>query len=208
MGREVRAKKLELLLTVDPASPGKISLSTREAKEDMSLDDVPPLRYRRRTTSFKAKRPSEQRRQSLPMFNKYHARPKSTKRSVFQRIGSRLAKVGDDLLKRNCKTRGNLGTRRGSASADVSKPQGEILEHYASQLSEVGDYLNCLYSNETSLIYSESRYAALADNCLFLTTTLIALRNSNVVVINESDLETLSSLCRAHRVKSISRNGR
>lgn len=205
MERNVHVAKPKLHLTVD--SPGTISV--RDSQDE--YQQVP--KSRRRTTSFKARRPCEQRRHSLPLYNKYNAKPKSTKKNMFQRMGSRLAKVGDDLVK----TRGRrLGKSTAPQQNGVSRDknclsqQGEKadIERYAAKLAEIGDYLESLYSSDGSKIYSSNRYATLGANCSLLTTILVALRNQNVVVVRESDLETLSAFCRIHRVKSISRKDR
>lgn len=200
MEREVKKPKVHL--TVD--SPGKISICG-------SQDEVQPVpRNRRRTTSFKAKRPCEQRRQSLPLSNKYNTKQKSTKKNIFQKVGSRLAKVGDDLLRtRGRKLGKSTAPQQSGVSLDKNCPQqGKAdIEHYAAKLAELGDYLESLYANDGARMYSSNRYATLGVNCSLLTTILVALRNDNVVVIRESDLETLSSFCRIHRVKSISRKG-
>lgn len=204
MGKDTRAKKTELLLTVDPIFPGKVLLSPSEPKESgvlLDKDNVQPIRYRRRTTSFKAKRPSE-RRASLPPLNRYKTKPKSTKKSMLQRIGSRLAKIGDDLLKRGCKA-GRLPKKFSTTLPKSADKQRIDMKEYASRLAEIGDCLNDLYSDDV-LMYAENRYSSLAEKCLFLTSILIGLKNNNVVLVNESDLDILSSFCQIHRVKSIS----
>ena len=188
------AKRQDVCLRVDPDSPERILISTHENEAENGV------RYRRRTTSFKGRRPTEKRRASLPAFYKLNIKPKATRKNLIQKIGSRLAKIGDELVQRNgisCK-----------ASKDVvssCENESKTVKQYARQLADIGDYLNAVYSTESSLVYSENYNTTLAENCLVLTSILIGLKNNNIVVVNASDLNTLSSICRVHRAKSFSR---
>ena len=194
-------KQVDVRLQVDPDSPGRILISANENEAEDSL------RYRRRTTSFKGRRPAEKRRASLPSFYRMNAKPTTSKpKNTLQKIGSRLAKIGDEFARRNRHYKGTDNSCRSNAVArERSEGECETLEQYARQLADIGDYLNALHSNETSLTHSENYYTSLAENCLVLTSILIGLRNNNIVIISTSDLNTLSSICRVHRAKSVSR---
>ena len=197
MKRESRAKRQDVFLRVDPESPERILISTNESEAENTV------RYRRRTTSFKARRPAEKRRASVPAFYKLNVKPRTTKKNLIQKIGSRLAKLGDELVKRNSARK--AGKKASKVAQEAPQTQSETIKQYARELAHIGDYLNALYSTESSSMYSESYQTTLAENCLVLTSILIGLRNNNIVVVNTSDLNTLSSICRVHRAKSFSK---
>ena len=200
MSKLSRAKRQEVFLRVHPDSPERIFISTNENEPEKTV------RNRRRTTSFRGRRPTEKRRASLPAFYKMSVKPETTKKSLIKKIGSRLAKLGDELVKRNSVHKASKNSEMASKVVkNGCQAESEPLKHYARQLAYVGDYLNALYATECSPAHSESYYTALAGDCLVLATILIGLKNNNVVVINTSDLNALSSICRVHRSKSLSR---
>jgi hypothetical protein len=196
-----RTERPDIVLRVDPGCPDRVLISRNENEPEKTA------RTRRRTTSFKGRRPTEKRRASLPAFYKLNVKAKTTKKSLIQKIGSRLSKLGDELVSRNSSH--NAGKDHEMARKVVEtgcRTESETLKQYARQLAHVGDYLNALYSTEFPASHSESYHTTLAENCLLLTSILIGIKNNNIVVINTSDLNTLSSICRAHRAKSVSRS--
>lgn len=200
MRRQSREKEqADVYLRIDPESAERILISTKESLERRPENGV---RYRRRTTSLKGRKPVERRRASVPALYRLNIKPKTSRKNLLQKMGSRLAKAGDELLKR-------AGTNSNLKVSDICdhgcETELKTLKHYAKHLAEVGDYLNTLYSSERSLLYPESGNTTLVENCLVLTSILVSLKNNNVVVVNTSDLSTLSSLCRVHRAKSLSR---
>ena len=192
MKRGSRAKRdFDVYLRIDPDFPERIMISTNGNEAENGV------RYRRRTTSMKTRRPAEKRRASVPAFYKLNIKPtKTSRKNLIQRIGSRLAKVGDEFVKqKSVYETGKVGC----------KCEAKTMKQYGRQLADVGDYLNALYSNEQALLYSESYHTTLAENCLVLSSILIGLKNNNIVVVNSSDLNVLSSICRVHKANSVSR---
>ena len=184
-------RDFDVYMRVDPEFPERIVISTNENEAESGV------RYRRRTTSMKRRRPAEKRRASVPAFYKLNVTPtNASRKNLFQKFGSRLAKIGDELVKRN---------RLYKAGKFGCKCEGNTMKQYGRQLADIGDYLNELYSNEQCRLYSESYHATLAENCMVLASILIGLKNNNIVVVNSSDLKTLSSICRVHRAKSMSK---
>lgn len=191
MSKAFRARRQEVYLRVSPEFADRILISSNANETESSGG----IRYRRRTTSFKSRKTAEMRRASVPALYKLNIKQKASRKSLIQKIGSRLAKLGDELVRRNDMYRAHK----------FHQNCPDNIRQYARHLAEIGDCLNALYSSQGSPMYSESDRTSLAENCLALTSILTSLKNNNVVVINSSDICALSSICRLHWVKCMQR---
>lgn len=190
-------EKKDFYLRIDPATNKKIIISTEKCGGQ----------YRRRTTSIKSRKMTEKRRASLPAFYKLNIRAsKTSRKTLLQKLGARLAKIGDELVRKaRLKPESSLGGSGGDWTNDAD---AIALKKYGKKLAFIGDYLNTLYLEKNSLTCTGNHCTRMVESCLVLTSILIGLSHNNVIVVSASDIDALSSICSVHRANSMSRKRR